>query len=170
MLIPKNILVPLDFSESSDRLLEQAFAIASQFKARVYVLHVVETKLIQCIDDYCLNQELVKQLAANRASQISDDYSVTPLLVRRMEEEMFQSSRARLQELINRNPQSQNLETVIKVRSGVAYSEIIAEQREQSIDLIIMSSLGKGGLQEYLGSTAEKVVRGATCSVMVIKG
>lgn len=169
MLIPKNILVPLDFSESSDELLEHAMDIANQLKAKLYVLHVVETKLIQCIDDYCLNQELVKQLAADRAAQITDDYPISGLMIKKMEEDMVQSAGAKLQSFINGMPESKNLEIIIKVRSGVAHSEIINEQQEQGIDLIIMSSKGKAGLQEYLGSTAEKVVRGATCSVMVVK-
>jgi nucleotide-binding universal stress UspA family protein len=170
MLIPKKILVPLDFSESSDKLLEYAVDMARQFKAKLEVLHVVETKLIQCIDDYCLNQELVKQLAANRAAQITDDYPVSAMMVDRMEKDMVQSAMTRLQAMIDRIPADKPLETTIKARSGVAFREILDEQRAQGVDLIVMSSRGKAGMQEYLGSTAEKVVRGATCSVMVVKG
>jgi universal stress protein A len=170
MLIPKKILVPLDFSESSDKLLEYAVDMARQFKAKLEVLHVVETKLVQCIDDYCLNQELVKQLAANRAAQITDDYPISAMMVDRMEKDMVQSAMAKLQAMIDRIPEGKTLETTVKVRNGVASSEIIAEQQAQGVDLVVMSSRGKAGMQEYLGSTAEKVVRGATCSVTVVKG
>ncbi len=169
MLIPRKILVPLDFSESSAELLEDALDLASQFKAKVYLLHVIETKLIQCIDDYCLNQELVQQLAGDRAAQITDDYPISGLLVQKMEEDMARSAREKLQAMLEAIPANRNLETVIKVRTGAPAAEITREQQEQGIDLIIMASRGRAGLQEYLGSTAEKVVRGATGSVMVVK-
>jgi nucleotide-binding universal stress UspA family protein len=41
MLKPTKILIPTDFSEYSNMALRQAFDIAKQYKAKVYVLHVV---------------------------------------------------------------------------------------------------------------------------------
>jgi universal stress protein A len=41
MLKPTKILIPTDFSEYSNKALHQAFDIAKQYKAKVYVLHVV---------------------------------------------------------------------------------------------------------------------------------
>ena len=41
MLMPTRILVPTDFSEYSDRALEQALDIAKQYHAKVFLLHVV---------------------------------------------------------------------------------------------------------------------------------
>ena len=41
MLIPTKILVPTDFSEHSDRALEQALDIAAQYGAKVYLVHVL---------------------------------------------------------------------------------------------------------------------------------
>ena len=41
MFAPKNILVPTDFSEHSDRELAEAVDIARQHKARIYLLHVL---------------------------------------------------------------------------------------------------------------------------------
>ena len=45
MLKPTKILVPTDFSEYSDKALRQALDIASEYKAKVYALHVVDEKL-----------------------------------------------------------------------------------------------------------------------------
>ncbi len=52
MLMPTKILVPTDFSAYSDKALRQAFDIAKQYNAKVYVLHVVHEKLTDTIDDY----------------------------------------------------------------------------------------------------------------------
>jgi nucleotide-binding universal stress UspA family protein len=40
MFAPKNILVPTDFSEHSDRALKQAVDIASEHNSKIYLLHV----------------------------------------------------------------------------------------------------------------------------------
>ncbi len=41
MLKPTKILVPTDFSEYSDRALKQGLDIAEQYKAKLFLLHVV---------------------------------------------------------------------------------------------------------------------------------
>lgn len=42
MFAPKNILVPTDFSGSSDKALKKAVDIALQHRSKIYVLHVVD--------------------------------------------------------------------------------------------------------------------------------
>jgi universal stress protein A len=41
MLMPTRILVPTDFSEHSDKALKQALDIAREYKAKVFVTHVI---------------------------------------------------------------------------------------------------------------------------------
>ena len=41
MLKPTKILIPTDFSEYSNKALRQALDIAKQYKAQVYVVHVI---------------------------------------------------------------------------------------------------------------------------------
>lgn len=48
--------------------------------------------------------------------------------------------------------------------------EIVGYSREIGIDLIVMGTHGRTGLERMLmGSVAEKVLRGASCSVLVVK-
>jgi universal stress protein A len=42
--VPTKVLVPTDFSEYSDKALRLAFDIAIQYKARVYMVHVLHGK------------------------------------------------------------------------------------------------------------------------------
>jgi nucleotide-binding universal stress UspA family protein len=55
------------------------------------------------------------------------------------------------------------------MREGVAPSEIIAAAKEWKADLIIVGSHNRGRFSRLiLGSTAEAVIRGANCPVMVM--
>jgi nucleotide-binding universal stress UspA family protein len=48
--------------------------------------------------------------------------------------------------------------------------EIVSYSRDSGIDLIVMGTHGRTGLERMLmGSVAEKVLRGASCSVLVVK-
>jgi len=57
----------------------------------------------------------------------------------------------------------------VEVRSGPPAATILAAAEEKGTDLIIIAS-HQPGLQDYLlGSTASRVVRHATCSVLVVR-
>ena len=57
----------------------------------------------------------------------------------------------------------------VEVRTGHSYNTIIEVAKEKNVDLIILAS-HRPGLQDYfLGSTAAKVVRHATCSVLIVR-
>jgi universal stress protein F len=65
------------------------------------------------------------------------------------------------------NTTGMSMEVVI--RSGHAYKTILEVAKESQAELIIIAS-HQPGLQDYfLGSTAAKVVRHATCSVLVMR-
>ena len=57
----------------------------------------------------------------------------------------------------------------VEVRTGHSYNTILEVAKEKNADMIIIAS-HRPGLQDYfLGSTAAKVVRHATCSVLVVR-
>ena len=65
------------------------------------------------------------------------------------------------------NTTGMSMEVVI--RSGHSYKTILEVAKENQAELIIIAS-HRPGLQDYfLGSTAAKVVRHATCSVLVMR-
>lgn len=170
MLRPRSILVPVDFSEYSNQALKQAVEFAKEFKAKIYLLHVVEHRLIQCIDDYCLSQELIKQMGASKPAQYTDDYVITQDMVKHVEEQMFEAAQANMERLIDRIPEANQIEIVTEVRKGIPYQEILRFQEEKDIDFIIMPSHGKGGLTEFhLGSTSEKLLRSSPCCITIVK-
>ena len=75
------------------------------------------------------------------------------------------------QELENRLPRDprERCSVETRVETGEPYREILNVIKEIRADLLVMDIHGKSGLERgLLGSTAERVIRGATCPVMAI--
>lgn len=147
MFSPKRILVPTDFSQYSDRAVSIAIDIAKQNGARIYLLHVVG--IIQtCAVDYCFDQGTLDAL----------------------EKKGSDSAVGLIRQQLEKFPQAKSVEIITDVRKGTPYEGILSEQKDKEIDLIVMSSHGKTGLLNYLmGSVADKVIRNAACSVLLVR-
>jgi nucleotide-binding universal stress UspA family protein len=140
----RKILVPLDFSEASRLGLEYALAFAQEFHAAVVLFHaVMVTGLVLA------NRHTAAQLPTLIASQ--RDYAKGE-----MEE---------LRKVISRK--GGEVETKIAVGSPV--EQIANHVAKAGVDLIITSTHGRSGLSRvFIGSTAERIVRYATCPVLVV--
>jgi universal stress protein A len=149
MLKPTKILVPTDFSEYSDRALRQALDIAKQYKAKVFLLHVVREEVANRIDIGVITDEGLWQQI--RDSQLAE-------------------TKARLQNQIDKFPQAKEVEVVTTIRHGIPYEKILEEGEEQGIDLIVVASLGRSGIAKYLiGGVARNILKGAKCPVLLTK-
>jgi len=147
MFAPKKILVPIDFSKFSEIALKQAYDIAIQYKAKIYLLHVIDVIQI-CAGEYCFDERMVVEL----------------------EKRIIQSSEEMMQKLIEKVIKSKDVKIISKVVKGTPYEAILKEQQSKKADLIVIASHGRTGLIGHLmGSVAEKVARGATCPVLLVK-
>lgn len=148
MFTPKTILVPTDFSKSSDRALEKAVDLAEKYNAKVILLHVVDEKVQQCAVDYCLKSEDVA----------------------RLEEESLKRSSERLTQEADALRGSKHVEIDFDLKRGSPAEVILDEQLRTGTDLIIIGSHGRKGIMKHLiGSVTDKVVRAATSPVMVVR-
>lgn len=141
----KSILFATDFSESSDHAFEYAHTVAKCFGARLLVLHVIN--------------ELV-DLRGFYVPHISID---------KLEEEMAESAHKMMDKFIETHSQGYSpLESIVS--PGIPYDEILKKAEEESVDLIVLGTHGRTGLDHVLfGSTAEKVVRKSPIPVMTIR-
>ncbi len=139
----KNILVPIDFSESSEKAAAAACALSRQTGATVHLLHaylipiesfgVALTVSRHYVDKFV--EESKEQLAALR-TKVCPEATVGPLLV----------------------------------LSGDPREVITDKAQELKTELIVMGTHGRRGLNRALvGSVAEGVVRTAHCSVLVVR-
>ncbi len=148
MFAPKNILVPTDFSKYSDAALQKAVDIANQYKAKIYLLHVVTEHVQQCALDYCLSAQLVDQL----------------------EKDSIKGAKGKLKKETDAIAKKKGVTMSFDIKSGVPQAIILSEQKAKKIDLIVIASHGKTGiLKQMIGSVADMVVKGAKCPVMVVK-
>ncbi len=98
------------------------------------------------------------------------DYCLDQSIVDRVLNESIVFSNEKLQEVIDRNKQNGNIKVIPDVRKGQPYEEILKEASERKIDLIVIASHGKTGLQKYfIGSVTEKVMKEAKCPVLLIR-
>ncbi|MDO9229733.1 MAG: universal stress protein [Syntrophales bacterium] len=148
MFQPRKILVPTDFSEDSDLAFRMALSVAVTYQARIFLLHVISNTVQQNLADYCLDQGIVARVLS----------------------ESIVFSNEKLQEVIDKNQQSGDIKVIPDVRKGQPYEEILKEASERKIDLIVIASHGKTGLQKYfIGSVTEKVMKEAKCPVLLIR-
>lgn len=137
------ILCPYDFSECSSYALKYAIEFASTFKAKLYLLHVFDIRIL----DY---GEPVYGISVPTKDAINTIKN----------------------ELDNSTPEKVKNELQVEtvVVSGVPFYEIIKFANDNKIDLIVIGTHGRTGIAHILlGSVAEKVVRKASCPVLTIR-
>ena len=152
MLKPTKILVPTDFSGYSNAALVQAADIAQEYGAELHVLHVVEPR-IHTMYEY--------EFAGKEAS---------PEGIKDLEGRLMKSAEGRMLQYLEQIGSGRGLKVFPRVLKGQAVQEILKFQKDRDIDLIVISSLGHGGLAEYFtGSVARNVLKGSTCPVLLTK-
>jgi nucleotide-binding universal stress UspA family protein len=138
------ILVPVDFSSCSRQGLQYAIGFANEFAARMILLHAIYLGYIY-------------------SSEGTAIYDIPGL-----HEAARKNAERQMRKLVRTvNFGSAKFETMFTEGSPV--SDICAFAKDHDTDLIITSTHGLTGLQRVLiGSVAEKVVRHAPCSVLVV--
>jgi nucleotide-binding universal stress UspA family protein len=123
--------------------LEYAVSLAKQFRAAIHLLHV-----------YPPDEAASTPGAAHLLLQSAE-------AIERLNEELAGIHRKHVEPFCPEN---------CHIRCGRPYQEVLGLARELDTDLIVLSTRGHSGLKHLLlGSTAERVVRGATCPVLVAR-
>jgi nucleotide-binding universal stress UspA family protein len=92
-----------------------------------------------------------------------------PLPIADIADQMENSAERELPKLSGRE-EFAGLEVEEVIAHGEAAAEIVRVAKDKNVDLIVISSHGRTGLGRILfGSTAEAVVRHASCPVLVVK-
>ena len=140
----QRFLVPIDFSECANQALEYAINLGRGLGARLTLLHVIQSVPLGGVD-----------------MGVTLPYTY----LQDLEAEITSSMQACLERVT-----AAGLEGKIVVVHGVPFQEILNTAKKQQVDLIIMGTHGRTGLQHVLmGSVAEKVVRLAPCPVLVVR-
>ena len=143
----RRILIPTDFSPPARQAEHYAVALAQKFAAELHIVHVVEDPALP--------------VHGSRYSwAVPDD--ILPRLLEKAEHDLKLAVPTADVNMI-----SQSL--VRKIKVGHPVNSIIEYATENQIDLIVIGTHGRSGLTHLLlGSSAEKLVRLATCPVLTV--
>jgi len=147
MLPIKKILCPTDFSEPSYEAIKTAGELAFHFGSELCLLHVVSP---------------VPMVPIGGESSVFN--------VSLYEQELEASSKRTLEEIVN-HLEWKELKTRLIALRGNPADEIVRIADEEKVDLIVIATRGRTGLDRLIfGSVAEKVVRLAKCQVLTVAG
>jgi nucleotide-binding universal stress UspA family protein len=139
----KTILVPIDFSDATPRVLDAARELAGAFAAKIVLLHVSEPE-----PDFV-------------------GFEPGPIAVRATIARDFKKEHQQLDAA--RTQLGDGLNILALHIQGPIVDKIIAEAQQHSADFIVLGSHGHGALFELLvGSVATGVLRNAGCPVLVV--
>jgi len=140
----KHILIAVNFTED-DRLIEDRAVKMHEFtQAKLSLIHVIEP---------------LPSIYGGEVYPISEEYMLPEVKLNETATSMLKPIAERLHiPAVN-----------IATPSGKVSLEIIAYSDENNVDLILMGSHGRHGLQLLLGSTANAVLHHAKCDVLTVR-
>jgi nucleotide-binding universal stress UspA family protein len=143
------ILCAVDFSDFSRRALDQALSVARSHGSTVTVLHVIAPAPAAVASNYYFGAE-----------------TPPPLLLSMMDRE---TATRELERLVNTESiPGVKVETLV-AESFEVHREILAQAARLHPNLLVLGTHGRSGFERlFLGSTAEKVLRKASCPVMTV--
>ena len=145
MINLKRILVPTDFSESARHALLYGTSFAREYEGELLLLHVVENLTVGYASD------------------------LFPVPMAEVFQEISGYAKAELAKLAEEARQK-GITVAELVAQGKPSAEIIRHAAENSVDMIVLGTHGKGMLDQALfGSTTERVVRRAPCPVLTVR-
>ena len=143
--LPKRILLPTDFSKISDNSVAHGAALAEQYGAEVILLHAVEP-FVQPV-------EFIIDVPVTKESHMA------PV------EEAKKRLKVKKEAL-----EARGIKTKVVVHIGKPWPLIVETAAKTKANLIVLPTHGHTGLKHaLLGSTAERVVQHAPCSVLVVR-
>jgi nucleotide-binding universal stress UspA family protein len=146
----KKILVPLDGSHLSARALPPAMALARETGSRVILLSVPVLKHMLVLNQYSGSVGFLLPENSLRDSRLEMSSYLDTVAGRY---------------------QHPDLQIETQVVDGDEAGVIVDVAAREEVDLIVMSTHGRTGLQHWLlGSVTERVLQDAPCPVLIIRG
>ena len=140
------ILVPVDFSEHSQRALDAAIGLAAKFGAELHLLHCYQIYPVGAVAPYDV------------------------VLPESLERTIAEAARGLLAEWAS-NAAGHGVRVHTHLSASVPASGIADLAERLAVDLIVIGTHGYSGLKHaLLGSVAERTIRIAPCAVMTVKG
>jgi len=136
----RHVLVAVDLTKDSHRILERALQIADRNHAKLSIMHTLEP------------------LGFAYGGDI-------PMDLTSIQDQLDDHAKQRLAEIADANVAREDQHVVV----GMPDTEIHRFADEHSVDLIVVGSHGRHGFALLLGSTSTGVLHGAQCDVLAVR-
>jgi nucleotide-binding universal stress UspA family protein len=148
--IPRKILVPLDFSPSSNAALEMATDLARHFHAALHLVHVVPMLPLNTEAEFDSGVKFFGDAAVLQSLKTNTEHQLAPCLAALSSSGVEAGSS-------------------IEVGNDVAGNIMIVIEREH-VDMVVISTHGISGWHPLIfGSVAEKVVKLVKCPLLLLR-
>jgi len=138
----KKIICTTDFSDSSNMAVAYGTALAKEFKAKLYLSHVIDLPSVGMYGD-------------------AFSYPVG------QQDRIIDYSRGYLKRLIGETP----VDWEPLIQMGHAAAEITRLAKEKCVDMVISATHGRSGLKRFLlGSVTGSILRTLPCPLLVVRG
>jgi len=142
----KKVLFCTDFSENADYAFNFAYGVAKRDEGLLYILHVMPDNPHKGYADTVMTVENSEKIQQGIEKYLDDNYR---------------------ERYTNKIKDSVKYEAVTK--SGREDEEIVEFARDKKVDIIVMGTHGKTGIEHvFFGSVAEKVIRRSPYPVFII--
>ncbi|PSP34220.1 universal stress protein [Halobacteriales archaeon QH_10_70_21] len=135
-----DILIATDGSKKSELSVDHGLDLAEAFDAHVHALYVIETEATYILT-VGLGDDEMEEYEEYGEETVSD---------------------------VAERAAERGLDATGVVRTGTIAAEIDDYAEENGMDLIVMGKQGRGAIEKYLGSTAEKVARMSDTPVTIV--
>ena len=142
----KKVLFPVDLSDVSPKIAPWVLSLAKTFDAEVHLIFVA------------------------RQFEHFAKVHVAPESIESFEQEIVRGAERSLEEFVKRQFESKGFDRCVpRVVLGDAAEEILDYTRSAHIDMVIMGTHGRKGLERVLfGSVADRVVKMCTAPVLTV--
>jgi|YNPMSStandDraft_2_1061718.scaffolds.fasta_scaffold00007_31 nucleotide-binding universal stress UspA family protein len=150
----KNILIPIDFSHNSKKLVEVALDFKEKFNSNLSFLHIIDKR---------------------SSLQVPLDYMYPELNISIIDEKLYSDSiYEHANNLMKKFIEDMDLKNINNIKYdivwGIPYSKIIEYSEENNYDLIIIGSHGTSGIKHLLlGSVVDYVVHHSKIPLLIVK-
>lgn len=139
-----NVVIAVDLSPSSDKILAQGQSLAQAYSAKIWLLHIAPA-----------DPDFV-------------GYEVGPQTVRDAVAKQFHAEHAKIQ-TYSKQMRDAGLEATAMLVQGATAESILKEAERLHADIIVLGSHGKGmAKQLLLGSTSSDVIKHSKVPVLVV--
>ena len=155
----ETLLAAIDFSKTTDEVIQQASRLASALNAQLWILHVASDDTRAFAYD------------ATPHSDFSTDFISVPGDVQLARDLSAEELKREHRELLNISSalRTKQIDAHAMLLKGNAARVIIEKAADVDADIIILGSHGHGILHKALvGSVSESVIRHSPCNVMIV--